>query len=129
VAAGHRVVIVVGGGFADEVRRISAECHVWAVRTPEHEAAFSEHRPRSSAAWNERGITLFNGGGDSPEQELIDVFGTVYEHHGEYSHDPSLDEVEALGAAPSAEVREALAAYGFAHVAASRDGFVATRSR
>jgi hypothetical protein len=34
----------------------------------------------------------------SPLKELIDIFATVYEHHGEYSHEPPLDEVEVLGA-------------------------------
>jgi hypothetical protein len=122
-------VIVVGAGFVDEIRRIGSRCHVWAVRTPEYEAVWSEQRSASSATRNERGVTVFNGSDGGPEQQLIDIFATVYEHHGEYSHDPPLDEVEVLGAPPRADVLATLTSYGFAHVVVSRNGFVASRCR
>jgi hypothetical protein len=72
---------------------------------------------------------VFNGSDVTAEEELIDIFATVYEHHGEYSHEPPLDEVEVLGAAPTADVLATLNSYGFPHVVVSRNGFVALRSQ
>ncbi len=74
-------------------------------------------------------MTVFNATAGTPEQLLVRVFPTVYEHHGEYSQDPPLDEVEVLGVAPSADVRAALNSYGFSSVVVSVNGFVASRRR
>lgn len=74
-------------------------------------------------------MTLFDAAGASPEHELISIFGTVEEHHGEHSHDPPLDEIEVLGAEPTPEVWTALSAFGFTEVVPARRGFVATYGR
>ena len=123
MAAGHRVAIVVAPGFAAEVRRIAADRHVWAIRTPEYQRAADQERRHSL----ERGVTLFAADSPSPEDEVISIFGTVQEHHGEYSHDPPLDEVEILGAEPTPEVRAELGACGFTHIVPAEGGFVAVR--
>jgi hypothetical protein len=127
MAAGHRVAIVVGPGFAAEVRRIAAGRHVWAIRTHEYQRVADEDRRRSPGHTPERGVTLFSAGEASPEHEVISIFGTVEEHHGEYSHRPPLDEVEVLGADPTAEVRAELSAFGFTDIVPSGRGFLASR--
>lgn len=72
-------------------------------------------------------MTLFGAGDRSPEDEVISIFGTVHERHGEYSHDPPLVEVEMLGAEPTADVRAELNASGFTDIVPSERGFVALR--
>jgi hypothetical protein len=128
MAAGHCVAIVVGPGFAEDVRRISADRHVWAIRTPEYQRA-ADHERRSSPRHSlDRGVTLFGADNPSPEAKVISIFGTVQEHHGEYSHDPPLDEVEVLGAKPTPEVRAELSAFGFTDIVPTEHGFVALRT-
>jgi hypothetical protein len=127
MAAGHRVAIVVGPGFAADVRRIAGDRHVWAIRTPEYRRAADEERPSSGCHSLERGVTLFGADNSSPEDKVISIFGTVQEHHGEYSHDPPLDEVEVLGAEPTPEVRAELNAFGFTDIVPAERGFVAQR--
>jgi hypothetical protein len=127
-AAGHRVAIVVGSGFAADVRRIARDCHVWALRTPEYERVADDDWRTSSGHSLERGVTLFGGDEASPEAVLTSIFGTVHEHHGEHSHDPPLDEVEVLGAQPTDEVRAELSAFGFVEIAPSARGFVVSRT-
>ena len=128
MAAGHRVVIVVRPGYAEEVRRIAGEQHVWAIRTAEYQRVADEDRQRSPNYSLEHGVTLFGAGNQNPEDEVISILGTVEEHHGEYSHDPPLDEVEILGATPTPEVRAEFTAYGFTDIVPSDDGFVASRN-
>lgn len=82
-----------------------------------------------SESCSRSGITLFNGGGLSAEAELIEIFRTIEEHHGEYSHTPALSDIEVFGAHPTPEVRAELSAYGFDDVSPSQRGSppVATR--
>ena len=127
MAAGHRVAIVVGPGFAADVRRVAGDRQVWAIRTPEYQRAADEERRSSPGHSLERGVTLFGADNASPEHEVISIFGTVQEHHGEYSRHPPLDEVEVLGADPTPEVRAELSAFGFTTIVPSGRGFVASR--
>jgi hypothetical protein len=127
MAVGHRVAIVVGPGFAADVRRIAGGRHVWALRTPEYQRAADEERRSSPNHSLERGVTLFGADTASPEHEVISIFGAVQEHHGEYSHHPPLDEVEVLGAVPTPEMRAELSAFGFTEIVPSGPGFVASR--
>jgi hypothetical protein len=127
MAARHRVAIVVAPGFAAEVRRIAAGRHVWAIRTHEYQRVADEERRRSPGHTLERGVTLFGAGKTSPEHEVISIFATVEEHHGEYSRRPPLDEPEVLGADPTPEVRAELGAFGFTDIVRSGTGFVASR--
>lgn len=125
--AAHRVTIVVGPGFAEEVRRIAADRHVWAIRTHEYQHVADEVRRTWPDHSLERGITLFAAGEARPEHGLVSIFGTVEEHHGEWSHCPPLDEVEVLGAEPTHDVRAELSGFGFTDIARSERGFVASR--
>jgi hypothetical protein len=124
--AGHRVVIVVGPGLAADVRRIAGDRHVWAIRTPEYQRVADEERRSFPGHSLERGVTLFRADNTSTEQALISIFGTVQEHHGEYSHHPPLDEVEVVGADLTPEVRAELSAFGFTEIVRSGRGFVAS---
>jgi hypothetical protein len=126
MAARHRVAIVVAPGFAAEMRRLAADRHVWAIRIHEYQRVAEEER-RSPGHTLERVVTLFGAGKASPEHEVIAIFATVEEHHGEYSHHPRLGEVEVLGADPTTEVREEFGAFGFTDIVRSGTGFVASR--
>jgi hypothetical protein len=127
MAAGHRVAIVVGPGFAAHVRRIAGDRHVWAICTPEYQRAANEERRSSPRHALDRGVTLFGADNASPEDEVISILGAVEEHHGKHSHDPPLDEVEVLGAEPTPEVRAELSAFGFTDIVPAQRGFVALR--
>jgi hypothetical protein len=74
-------------------------------------------------------VTLFAADEGGPEHEVVSIFGTVEEHHGEWSHHPHLDEVEVLGAEPTPDVRAELSGFGFTDIAPSGRGFIASRKR
>jgi hypothetical protein len=127
MGAVHRVAIVVAPTFARELEQMADHRHVWALRVPEHERVFEERRSTDRGDHLESGITLFNGGGLSPEAEFVNVFATVELHHGVYGHVPAVSEVEVFGAQPTSEVRAELSHFGFDDVSASQRGFTARR--
>ena len=113
--------------FAVDLDRIADERHVWALRLPEYERVAQDRWSTAPGDALDSGITLFNGGGLSPEAELVEIFTTIEEHHGEYSHSPALSEIEVFGAQPTSEVLTELNAYGFNDVSPSERGFIARR--
>ncbi|MEA2136831.1 MAG: hypothetical protein QOC68_4741 [Solirubrobacteraceae bacterium] len=125
--AAHRVAIVVAPTFAFELARAADDRHVWALRVPEYERVAEERRATARGDDLDSGITLFNGGGLSPEAELVEIFPTIEEHHGEYSHTPALSEIEVFGAHPTSEVRAELSTCGFDDISPSQRGFTAGR--
>jgi len=127
MTAVHRVAIVVAATFTAVLETLAHDRHVWALRLPEYERVARKRWSTAEAEDLESGITLFNGNGLSPEAELVDIWGTVEEHHGVYSHTPAVSEVEVIGAEPTADVRAELSAYGFDDVATSERGFIARR--
>ncbi len=55
------------------------------------------------------------------------IFAAIEEHHGAYSHEPPLSEVEVSGVQLSPDVRAELSAYGFSDLSRSQSGFTAHR--
>jgi hypothetical protein len=127
MTAVHRVAIVVAPTFAADLENMAADRHVWTLRVPEYERVAKQRWSTAEADGLESGITLFNGSGLTGEAEFMQIFSTVEEHHGVYSHTPAVSEVEVIGARPSVEVRAELSAYGFDDVSASERGFIARR--
>ena len=106
---------------------MAGDRHVWALRVPEYERVAQERCSTAPGDGLDSGITLFDGGGLSPEAELVEILGTIELHHGQYSHAPPSNEVEVFGAQPTAEVQAELSAYGFVEITSSHLGFAARR--
>lgn len=122
------MAVIVAPAFAVELERVADEGHVWALRLPEYERVARERWSTTPGDALDRGITLFNGNGQSPEAELVAIFGTIDLHHGEYSYIPPLSEIEPMGARPTAAVQAELSAYGFEVISHSPRGFTARRA-
>lgn len=122
-----RVVVVARSRSSDEIESLAGDQHVWAIRTPEHEAVAERIWASNPVPRLEAGITLFNGGDGTPEDAVVSILSTVDEHHGVYSHDPPLSVIEVIGAAVTPDVRIALEAYDFARFEEYTEGFVAYR--
>jgi hypothetical protein len=115
------ITVVVGPGFAVELERLAPGRHVWALRLPEYETITQKYRATAGGYDFNSGITLFNDhGSPSPEAELVEIFPTIEEHHGD-------SEIEVLGADPTPDVRSELSAYGFGEISPSPHGFIARR--
>lgn len=122
----YRVAIVVAPDFAPRLAELSDGCHVWAVRTPEIEAAARTTWGRSVAGSLESGVTVFNGTGGA-EADLRSIIAAVEEHHGEYSHDPPVSKIEVYGAGVTERLAADFAELGFSRLDPTPEGFVARR--
>jgi len=128
MSAVHRVAVVVAPTFTTELEQLVNDRHVWALHVPEYERVAEERWATARGDDVDSGITLFKGGGLSPEAEFVEVFPTIEEHHGEDSQSAALSEIEVFGAQPTSAVRAELSAYGFDTISLSQRGFTARRN-
>jgi hypothetical protein len=119
----HRVVVVVDPTYGTALRQLIPDRPVWIVKSEAND-------PIIQRVWaeneSESNVTAFNAT-DTPEETFVSILGVVEEHHGVYSHDPALTDLEVIGTAATDAVRRALEAYGFDRIVATPDGFHATR--
>jgi hypothetical protein len=125
----HRVAIVVDPAFGGQLAALAARVHVWiadtAVNRPAAERVWAAGTPPDLGA----GVTTFKVDSTrSPDDWCAAIVGTVQEHHGEFSHDPAVSELEVYGTPPTGAVRAAFAEYGFDEIEITPGGFKA-RSR
>ncbi len=73
----HRVAIVVTATPSEHLQRLALERHVWVVRSPESEAAARQIWDTGTVYTLDRGITIFNGAGNSAEEDCIDISGRL----------------------------------------------------
>lgn len=127
VAVRYRVFVVMDPAFGERLIPVAQGAHVWAIRSPENERAqriFLSNQP-PEWTWSERGdsgLTIFEA-----QAHFVDLLDSVVLHHGEYSHDPPVDEIEVIGGTLDEEVRAAFVEQGFPELVARRDGFLASR--
>ena len=115
MTAPYRVAIVVDREFGSQLAEFAQRLHVWICDSP-------TNRPAVEAVWRSRGdrtydiesgASIFNCASETPlEDALINILGTVDEHHGEYSHDPPWSVIEVIGCGATARVRKAFADLG-----------------
>lgn len=74
------------------------------------------------------GITVFKAAIDrTPEEILIDEFGTIDLHHGPHSADPPYTVIRIIGTFLTEKIMGTLSEYGFDSFDIADDGFRAVR--
>lgn len=123
----HRVAIVVDPAFGDQLDALAARMHVWvadtAVNRPAAERVWAAGTPPDLGS----GVTTFKVDSTrSPEEWCASIVGTVEEHHGGFSHDPPVTELEVYGTPPTVSLQAAFATYGFREFTPLGGGFRAS---
>ena len=113
----QKVAIVVSDEFASSsnLSAIALTRHLWALRTPETEAAADWIRwvqQEGGVDPLRSGVTLFAGDGE-PESDLLSILDEVELHHGALSGGSPLGEITVYGAELTDDVREAFGSLGF----------------
>jgi hypothetical protein len=124
----YRVAIVVDRDYGSKLEALASSCHVWAVRSPQNEAATEVIWASEPEYSPDSGVSLFNAGADE-EADLLSIIDVVEEHHGAYSQDPPVGTIEVIGTPPTPAAREVLADLGFRQLEATAAGFLAHRDR
>jgi len=128
MAVEHAVALVLIRDFGSRLEGLAERLHVWLVDTPtnlaEARRIWSESRARSL----ERGVTVFDAGtAADPDEIARQQLDTIDLHHGSWSHDPPWSRLEVYGARPTSDLVADLVELGFTKIAATPDGFTATR--
>ncbi len=93
----HAVFFVLDAGFPGDLWKLSRRGHVWLLRSPENEALARAVWDRETEGYSrERGVTTFDGSGDSID-DFYSFLGTIDEHHGEYSAPKPWDVIHVMG--------------------------------
>ena len=124
----YRVGIIAVPTSPAVIRRLAERMHLWVMDSPGHRAAVETLWERRPIPELERGATLFSAPPRlETREDWLSLLEVIELHHGEYSHQPPVDELEVIGTRASDEVRHALSEYGFLELTSSDEGFVARK--
>ncbi len=123
----HKIVLVFDPEFGERLIALAQKDYVWIIRTPVNESAVRKYASTVQFLEGEdplsSGVTTFGSAEiDGPFME------NLWEHHGEYSHNPPLSEIVVIGAKPTKTTLEALFDYGFEICRQADEGFTAKRA-
>ncbi len=127
----HRVAIVIDEHASVLLPTLVDRCHVWLVDSEENTKAAEYYWAQANTLEDELtcGVTTFARQADLPEQLLDIALELVEDHHGEFSHDPSVDEVLVIGAKSTDAVLAVLRGWGYTEIRSEAEGLVARRIR
>jgi hypothetical protein len=128
IAQPYSVSVVVTPEFKLNLSETLKSGPVWIVDTLHNRMLVDEIWKAEPNHNHLDGVTLFKSlNARSAEERLIWNMDTIDLHHGEYSADLPYTALEIFGAAPTPDVKAALAEYGFDRFDATEFGFSATR--
>jgi hypothetical protein len=124
MASLHKIALVFDPSFGGRLSPLAQRLHVWIIRSPINELAVQEYARNAKADDDEdalsSGVTMFDHG--QLDGRLLE---SVWDHHGEFSHEPPLSEIHVIGTRPTKSALDALAGFGFKVDAEQSDGFIA----
>jgi hypothetical protein len=125
----HRVAIVIDERASMLLPALVGRCHVWLVDSKENTKAAEDYWAQSKGVEDELafGVTTFTRQADLPEQLLDMALELVEDHHGEFAHDPPVDEVLVIGAKSTNAVFAVLRDWGYTEIQSEAEGLVAQK--
>jgi hypothetical protein len=121
------VCIIVDPNIGERLTALAGRMSIWIADTLENRAVVEEYRAWTSAPESHAQLgtvtTFVADPASSPAEWAAAIIPVIDLHHGRHSQSPPYDTVEIVGAQPDAELRAALAEYGFVELTASGDGF------
>jgi len=125
----HRVSVVFDKDFGSALTELAERSHVWLVDSPANSraAAEVEHRRKVGADALEEGVTVFRAPAGPPPVALDALLELIEDHHGEYAHDPPVDEILVIGLTPNEQLHAVLGEWGYFVASLSGSGLLARR--
>ncbi len=114
----HKIAVVFDPEYGVELLKLATEMHVWAINSEKNYDVF---RDQGSIPYIESdplatGITIFEGTELTP-----DLLDSIWDHHGEYAHEPPLSEMKIVGLELDKDLVDLLEDYDF-NVCSHSDG-------
>jgi len=126
----HRVAVVFDEHSSVLLPPLASRCHVWLADSDENQAAAKEYWGRAEPVDDElaSGVTTFTREERLPEDALDVALELIEDHHGEFAHDPAVDEVLVIGLKPTEAVISVLRDWGYTTIDLGVDGILARRA-
>ena len=125
----HRVAIVFDEHARTLLSALARRCHVWLVDSDENQKAAQDFWQQAEPVEDElaSGVTTFTHKQQVPEEALAAVLELVEDHHGEFAHDPPVDEVIVVGLEPTEALLGVLNEWGYDRLDSHPEGLLARR--
>ena len=120
----HEIALIFDSEFGDKFRPISDHMHVWLVKSSANEAAFLAYSQRAVPDGDDEddlssGVTMFAK--PKLDETLLE---TIWDHHGEYAHQPPLTRITVIGLEPNQQTLAMFGQYDFVFKKSVEGGFV-----
>ena len=113
----YRVTLIVDRNFGDMLRRLPIGEPVWIIDTPTNHNVIEKLWQDSERQDYLTGVTSFKAEDNVlPEEIVLDMLDSVYDHHGPFSHDPPMDALHIVGAEKIPEICNWFREEGFTQV-------------
>ena len=125
----HWVAVVFDEDARNFLTSLAQRCHVWLVASDKNTDSARLYWDRAAPVEDAlaSGVTVFERKEGQPAAALATVLELIEDHHGEFAHDPPLNEVLIVGLEPRDAVLAVLCEWGYVDITAVPLGILATR--
>lgn len=91
----HKIVVVFDPNFGEKLCSLTDQFHVWVTCSKSNDQAiknYTAQRCKKGIDPLAHGVTYFEGTELTP-----DLLESIWDHHGEYAHEPPLSEMKIIG--------------------------------
>ncbi len=127
----HRVAVVFDEHAGAWLAALAARCHVWLVASEENQKAAQDGWQTAGPVADDlaSGVTTFTREAQRADEALASVLELVEDHHGEFAHDPPVDEILVVGLEPTDAVSSVLRDWGYTSIHIDAEGLSARREQ
>lgn len=118
----HKIAVVFDPTFGDLLCSLAKAVHVWITHSPINDEAIRKYLDQNDFDCDgdplASGITKFDG-----SEITSDLLESIWDHHGDFAHDPPLSEMRIIGLTPDQSLLDLLLEFGFEIVSREPDEF------
>jgi hypothetical protein len=123
----HKIAVVFDPEFGERLCTLTENIHVWTISSQTNDKAIKAYMSQRRSRGDDplaHGITEFEGTDLTPE-----LMETIWDHHGEFTHDPPLSEMMIIGLSLRQPMIDLLYEYGFEIVSCEHGDFTVIEAR
>jgi hypothetical protein len=104
----HKIAVVFDPSCGDKLSELMKKFHVWVTRSENNDEVIKRYIEQLESDPMPHGITKFEGTELTPE-----LLENIWDHHGEFAHDPPLSEMIFIGLELQESTIDLLEDFGF----------------
>jgi hypothetical protein len=101
----YQIILIVDRNYGPKLHELPVGGPVWIIDTPGNHDEIVELRRIHGHQGYMEGITSFKDRtGISPEDVVLEMIDTIYDHHGPNSHNPPMNAIRIIGSKKTSEI-------------------------